>query len=81
LKDFWDHWFRETEEGRPPLPGSPAYREPVGHPRSTLNNEGDFWPTNPHSLREMQDERMGRTKPRDTIRDPVLRRMLDLEEE
>ncbi|HUU40494.1 MAG TPA: hypothetical protein VMW42_06125 [Desulfatiglandales bacterium] len=76
-----ESWFAEVEEGKTPQPGSPAYRERVGHPRSTLNNEGDFWPTNPHSLREMQDERMGRTKLKDTIRDPVLRRMLDLEEE
>jgi len=78
-----ESWFAETELGQAPLPGSPAYKEPVKitHPRSTLNNEGDFWPANPHSLRELQDERTGRTKLKDTIKDPVLRRMLDLEEE
>ena len=76
-----ESWFAETEEGKPPIPGSPAYREPVGHPRSALNNEGDFWPANPHSLREMRDERNGKLKPKELIRDPVLRRMLDLEEE
>ena len=77
-----ESWFAETEEGKPPIPGSPAYKKPVKitHPRSTLNNEGDFWPANPHSLREMRDERMGRTKLKTTIQDPVMRRLLDLEE-
>ena len=65
----WEHWLSETEENKPPLPGSPAYQKSIpkrGAPGGSFlaNNINSMWEKN--------------KKPDAEIKDPVLKAILEM---
>ena len=68
----YDHWFRETEKGKKPEPDSPAHKE---------KKDDAFLAKNIDSYAEFLEERKHPKGTKPTIKDPIMRAILDFDGE